>query len=162
MALTTCGEKKTLKTPGHAQAVARSSFGSRTLVLQPLMTYIICRWLGEDVFTRPAAMKTPLCGWALNNCIVPGLLINMRGGWRTIPAVLSGANRGRTRGPWAQQGPHQWVPRMAGCDSDSWTDVGYVSVYLCVCVCVLVLTAGMEGIVLLCLPYDWKSLFHCT
>lgn len=29
---------------------------------------------------RLAAMKAPVCGPALNNCIVPGLLINMKGG----------------------------------------------------------------------------------
>lgn len=34
-------------------------------------------------------------GPAQNNCLVPGFLINVKGGWGTIPAVLSGANRGR-------------------------------------------------------------------
>lgn len=46
-------------------------------------------------FMRRAASKAPVCRRAQNNGIVPGLLINMKDGWGTIPAVLSGANRGR-------------------------------------------------------------------
>ena len=79
MAVTNGVEKKILKILSHAPGVASRSLGSRTLVLQPLMIYIIC-WWGEDAFMRLAAMKAALCERALNNCIVPGLLINVKGG----------------------------------------------------------------------------------
>lgn len=41
------------------------------------------------------------------------------------------------KGPWAQQGPHQWVPMPSGFDSSAGlivSDVGYAFVYLHVCV----------------------------
>lgn len=172
MAVTTGAERKILKILSHAPAAASRSFGSRTLVLQPLMIYIIRRWWGEDVFMRPAAMKAPVCRPTLNNCIVPGLLINTKGGWGTIPPVLSGANRGRQEALKLSRGPVSGSPcRLAVIHAAGLivSDVGYVfclPTRVCVCVflhaCVLVLTAGMEGIVFLCLPHDWKSLFHCT
>lgn len=62
------GKGKILIIFRHAPAVASRSLGSRTLVL---MMYIICRQWGEDVFMRPAAMKTLVYGPALNTCIVP-------------------------------------------------------------------------------------------
>lgn len=81
MTVTTEAEKRRiLKILSHAPAVASRSFGSRTLVPQQLMMYIICRRWGEDVFMSPAAVKAPVWGPALNNRIVPGLLINVKGG----------------------------------------------------------------------------------
>lgn len=119
---------------------------------------------GEDVFMRPAAVKAPLRGPALNNRIVLGLLINVKGCWGTIPAVLSGANRGKQGALKLSRGP---ISRSICCLAAIPTTgpivsgVGYVSVYLHVLV-VPVLTAGMERIVFLCLPRDWKSLSLCT
>ncbi len=79
------------------------------------------------------------------------------------------------KGPLSSAGARQWLPMPPGCDSYSWIDGVWcrlclclpmcVCVCVCVCIsacCVLVFTAGMEGIVFLCLPRDWKSLFHCT
>lgn len=70
--------KKILKILGHTLTVSSRSFGRRTLVLQPLMIYIIY-WWGEHVFMRPVAMKAPMCEKAMNNHIVPGFLINVKG-----------------------------------------------------------------------------------
>lgn len=89
-------------------------------------------------FMRPVAMKAPLCRLALNNCIVQRLLINMRSGWGTIPAVLSGANRGTQGDRELNRGPIIGSP---GCLAMIQTaelilsDVGCVSVYLSVSVC---------------------------
>lgn len=76
-------------------------------------------------------MKAPSCGPAQNNNAVPGLLINMKGGRGTIPAVLSGANRGRRRALKLSRCPISGSPRWlavihtAGLTA---SDVGYVSV----------------------------------
>lgn len=105
---------------------------------------------------RPAAVKAPLHGPALNNRIVLGLLINVKGCWGTIPAVLSGANRGKQGALKLSRGP---ISRSICCLAAIPTTgpivsgVGYVSVYLHVLV-VPVLTAGLERIVFLCLPRD--------
>lgn len=110
-------------------------------------------------------MKAPLCWPALHRCIVPGLLINVKCGWGTNPLVLSGANRGRQGALKLSWGPISGPPCSLAVIhttglmvSDYW--VGYVSVYLHVCI--LVRTSGMEWTVFLCLPHDWKSLFHRT
>lgn len=157
MAGPTGAERKILKILSHAPAVASLSFGSRTLVPQPLMTHTLCvDCEGEDVFMRPAAVKAPLRGPALNNRIVLGLLINVKGCWGTIPAVLSGANRGKQGALKLSRGP---ISRSICCLAAIPTTgpivsgVGYVSVYLHVLV-VPVLTAGLERIVFLCLPRD--------
>lgn len=88
--------------------------------------------------------------------------------WRvaggTIPAVLSGANRGKQGALKLSRGP---ISRSIYCLAAIPTTgpivsgVGYVSVYLHVLV-VPVLTAGMGTIVFLYLPRDWKSLSLCT
>lgn len=71
--------------------------------------------------------------------------------------MLSGANRGKQGALKLSRGPINGslcclaVIHTAGLIA---SDVGYVSVYLHVCVFVLMLTAGMEGIVFLCLPHD--------
>lgn len=70
MAAPTGAEREILKNLSHVPALAH--LGSRTLVLLPLMTRVMCRLWGEDVFMRPSAIKAPLCGLALNNLIVLG------------------------------------------------------------------------------------------
>lgn len=79
VAVTTRVNKKILKILGHALAVPSLSFGSRTLVLQPLIYIYVIYWWGKHVFMRPAAMKAPLCEKATSNHIIPGFLINVKG-----------------------------------------------------------------------------------
>lgn len=169
MALATRAERKTLKILCHAPAVASTSFGSRTMQLQLLMLYIVCCWWGEDVFMRPAAMKAPLCWPALHPCIVPGLLINVKCGWGTIPVVLSGANRERQGALKFSWGPISGSPcslaviRTTGLMV---SDVGYASVYpTCVCVhiwdggnSVFVFTPWLKISLPLHLTADWFDL----
>lgn len=161
MAAPTGAERKILKILSHAPAVASLSFGSRTLVPQPLMTHIMCRLWGRGCFYE-ASGRESTAAWT--GSIVLGLLINVKGCWGTIPAVLSGANRGKQGALKLSRGP---ISRSICCLAAIPTTgpivsgVGYVSVYLHVLV-VPVLTAGMERIVFLCLPRDWKSLSLCT
>lgn len=71
IAVTTGAERRIFKILSHALPVASRLFASRTLVLQPLMTYIICRWWGEDVFMSPAAMKAPVWGTSSEQLFCP-------------------------------------------------------------------------------------------
>lgn len=68
------------------------------LVLQSLIANIICWYWSEEVFMRAVTMKAPLCRLTPNNSIVAGFLINGKCNWGTIPAVLSGENKGK-QGP---------------------------------------------------------------
>lgn len=151
MAMTTGAERKILKIFSHAPPVASRSFGSRSLARQPLMMYIICVVVGWGCFYEASGHEsTSVCGPTRNNCIVPGLLINMKGGWGTIPAVLSGANRGKQGALKLSRGPINGslcclaVIHTAGLIA---SDVGYVSVYLreCVCVCVCACAHSWDG-----------------
>lgn len=148
MAVATGVEGKILKILRHAPLEASQSFGCGTLVPQPA-TDDVHYLLGRGVrmfFMRPAAMKAPACKPAQNNCIVPGLLSNMKGGWGTTPAVLSGANRGRRRALKLSRCPVSGSPNWLAVIHTAGliaSDLGYVFVCvsqlgcreLCFCVC---------------------------
>lgn len=97
------------------------------------------------LFTRPAAMKAPPCKPAQSDYIVPGLLINRKGGCKTIPPVLSGANRGRHKALKLSRCPISGSPKWLAVSHSAGliaSDLGYVFVFvsqlgcreLCFCV----------------------------
>lgn len=90
---------------------------------------------GENVFMRPAAVKAPLRGPALNNRIVLGLLINVKGCWGNNSSSVIRSKQRQTRGPEAQQGPHQQVHILPGCHSHYWTDSVWCGLCLCLPTC---------------------------